>query len=181
MNCRPVTTESLDDLTHFSEEHGKFRYCSCMRWRMRSKDYREAGKDGRVAALQMMVEAGIPVGVLGYVAGEPVGWCSMAPRETYRGLQHSRVLPPLEGDSVWSVVCFFLDRGCRRRGAMLDLLKGAVAYARSQGAHTVEGYPAEPGAGLYRFMGAIAAFEAAGFRDVTPAGQRRRVMRLALD
>jgi len=43
--------------------------------------------------------------------------------------------------------------------------QAAVAYAVSQGAHIVEGYPVEPGQS-YQFMGSPAIFKAAGFREV---------------
>jgi hypothetical protein len=32
----PVTPERLPALQRFLQQHGKFRYCACMRWRMRS-------------------------------------------------------------------------------------------------------------------------------------------------
>ena len=54
-----------------------------MRWRLRSASFRDAGKDGRVAALADRVERDEPVGVLAYADGEAVGWCSIAPRDSY--------------------------------------------------------------------------------------------------
>jgi hypothetical protein len=56
-------------------------------------------------------------------------------------------------------------------------LQAAVDYAGSQRAEIIEGYPVEPGPRLYTYMGSPAAFRAAGFQDVTPHGQSRRVMR----
>jgi hypothetical protein len=56
-------------------------------------------------------------------------------------------------------------------------LKAAVEYARSQGAEIVEAYPVEPGPRLYTYMGSPSIFRAAGFHEVTPIGQARRVMR----
>ncbi len=78
---------------------------------------------------------------------------------------------------MWSVVCFFIDSHARRRGVTLGLLRAAVDYARAQGAQIVEGYPVEPGARLYTYMGAPSIFLRAGFHDVTPPGQLRQVMR----
>ena len=74
LEYHPVTRERLPDLRRFSERHGTFRYCSCMRWRMTSATYSRSTKEERVAALDARVEADIPVGVLAYRAGEPVGW-----------------------------------------------------------------------------------------------------------
>jgi GNAT superfamily N-acetyltransferase len=174
---RPVTPDRLDDLARFSEQHGKFRYCSCMRWRLASTAYRRATKPERVAALESLARRGVPIGVLAYVDGEPVGWCSIAPRETYVALGRYKALAPIDAAPVWSVVCFFVDRRVRRAGLTRGLLGAAVAYAMALGAKIVEGYPVEPGPRLYTYMGSPATFRAAGFRDVTPPGRERRVFR----
>jgi hypothetical protein len=173
----PVTPERLPALQRFLQQHGKFRYCACMRWRMRSSEFSRTTKEGRVEALQDLVRAGIPIGVLAYLDREPIGWCSVAPRESYAALERYRALPPIDDQPVWSVVCFFVSSRIRRSGATLGLLKAAVEYARSQGAEIVEAYPVEPGPRLYTYMGSPSIFRAAGFQDVTPIGQARRVMR----
>lgn len=172
-----VTSDRLADLDRFSEAHGKFRYCSCMRWRMRSSEFSHSSKDERVAALESLVRAGIPVGILGYVDGEPMAWCSVAPRETYQRLEHYSKLPRIDDEPVWSVVCFFVDSRYRRRGVTTMLLQAAVDYALGSGAAAVEAYPVEPDSKSYRYMGSPAWYERAGFRDVTPPGYARRVMR----
>lgn len=177
LTFQPVTQERLADLAHFSERHGKFRYCSCMRWRLTSTDYKHSTKESRVAALDDLVCHGTPVGVLAYQDGEPVGWCSVAPRETYAALERFRALPRLDDAPVWSAVCFFVDSSVRRSGVTLGLLCAAVDYAVSQGATIIEGYPVEPGPHLYSYMGSPATFLRAGFQNVTPPGQARLVMR----
>jgi len=174
---RPVTRERLPDLAQFSEQHGKFRYCSCMRWRMRSTEFQRSTKEGRVVALEGLVRQGAPIGILAYKEGKPVGWCSIAPRESYGALERYRALPRLDDAPLWSVVCFFVDRYVRRQGVTLGLLKAGVDYARSQGAKIIEGYPVEPGPRQYAYMGSPSTFLRAGFRNVTPAGQARPVMR----
>ena len=73
-------------------QHGKFRYCSCMRWRMTSTEYRRSTQEERGAALEGLVRQGTPVGVLAYEEGEPLAWCSIAPRETYAALERCRAL-----------------------------------------------------------------------------------------
>ncbi|HEY6296651.1 MAG TPA: hypothetical protein VIX15_13370, partial [Streptosporangiaceae bacterium] len=62
----PVTPATCGDLERFSAAYGTFRWCSCMRWRLRSTPFRDAGKDGRVAALAERVRQAEPVGVLAY-------------------------------------------------------------------------------------------------------------------
>lgn len=180
IECRPITTANLADLDRFSSEHGKFRYCSCMRWRMTSGQYKCSTKESRIAALEDLVRQGRPVGILAYVDSQPVGWCSIAPRETYGALERFRALSRIDDQPVWSVVCFFVDRQLRRQNVTLTLLRAAIEYAHSQGARVIEGYPVEPGPRLYTYMGAPSTFKAAGFSDVTPPGSTRLVARRLL-
>jgi GNAT superfamily N-acetyltransferase len=150
-----------------------------MRWRLTSGEYQRSTKESRVAALADLVGRDVPVGVLAYQDEEPIGWCSIAPREMYAALERYRALPRLDDARAWSVVCFFVDSRLRRQGVTLGLLRAAVEYARSRGADVVEGYPVEPGARLYTYMGSPATFRAAGFCDVTPESQLRSVWRRA--
>ncbi|MGH2461057.1 MAG: GNAT family N-acetyltransferase [Chloroflexota bacterium] len=177
----PVDRDRWPDLVRLFEHHGNPGYCWCMRWRVPSGEFNSLKKEGRQAALSSRVTAGEPIGILGYVEGEPVGWCSIAPRTSYAALERSRVLKRLDDQPVWAVVCFFLDRRVRGRGFARDLLQAAVAFARAQGATIVEGYPAEPGATSYRWMGSLATFQAAGFHEVSPVGSGRRIMRYVVD
>jgi GNAT superfamily N-acetyltransferase len=173
----PVTRERLADLARFSEAHGKFRYCSCMRWRLASADYKRSTKESRIASLDAHVQQETPVGALAYRDGEPVGWVSVAPRKTYAALERFKALPRIDDRPVWSVVCFFVDRDERGQGLTLGLLRAAVLYAISQGAEIVEGYPLEPGARLYTYMGSVATFREAGFEEVARPTAGRLIMR----
>jgi GNAT superfamily N-acetyltransferase len=101
----------------------------------------------------------------------------VAPRESYRALERSKVLARVDASPVWSVVCFFVEPEARRSGLTRGLLRAAVRYAKAHGAKVVEGYPVEPGPRSYTFMGAPSTFRAAGFQDVTPPGRTRRVAR----
>ena len=172
-----MTVERLSDLTEFSQCHGKFRYYSCVRWRMTSSAFRRSSKLERVAALEELVRAGTPVGILAYHEEQPVACCSIAPRETCAALERYRALPRIDDSPVWSVVCLFVDRHFRRQGLTGSLLRAAVDYARAHNAPIVEGYPVAPDAPSYTYMGTPDTFRRAGFVDVTPAGQKRLVMR----
>jgi reactive intermediate/imine deaminase len=151
-----------------------------MRWRLPGRAFNALGVPGRKAALEERVRAGEAIGILGYLDGEPVGWCSIARRETYAALERSRDLRRVDDRPAWAVVCFYLRPRARGRGFARRLLQAAVSFARARGATVVEGYPPEPGATGYRWMGSVATFEAAGFRDVGAAG-RRRIMRYVVD
>ena len=117
---------------------------------------------------------GTPVGILAYVEGEPVAWCSVAPRETYRRLGGGDYEP---GTNVWAVVCFFARRDQRGRGIAARLLDAACAEASAAGADVIEGYPVDPDSPSYQFMGRRPTFLAAGFEDIGRVGRRRHAMR----
>ena len=68
----PVTPDTLPDLQQFSAQHGKFRYCSCMRSRLASSQFSKSNKEERIAALDALVCDRVPVGVLAYADGRPV-------------------------------------------------------------------------------------------------------------
>jgi GNAT superfamily N-acetyltransferase len=174
-----VSPGTAVDLASFSRAHGKFRYCSCMRWRATSSDFARLSKEERAAALHKLARSKEPVGMLAYHQGVPVGWCSMAPRESYAALEHSRVLPRVDDQPVWSVVCFFLDRNHRGLGLCVKLLAAAIKDARSRGATVIEAYP-WPGGTSYRYMGTREIYSAAGFVEVPRPKGLRPVMRLSL-
>jgi GNAT superfamily N-acetyltransferase len=109
-------------------------------------------------------------GVLLYVDGEVAGWCSVAPRSSYRRLMNSRTIPWVDERDAWSIVCFVIRARFRRRGLMRPLLDGAVDWARQNGAEVVEGYPVDLGGDRISvtggYVGTVELFEGAGFTRV---------------
>ena len=136
-----------------------------------------ADNAARKQAMHGRVEAGMPIGLLGYVDGEPVGWCSLGPRDTFLKLS-----PDQNDDEagVWSITCFFVRRDHRKAGLSHALLDAAIAFVRSRGARVIEAYPVEPDSPSYRFMGFVELFAGSGFTPAGRAGSRRHVMRLDL-
>ena len=166
-----------DDFAALFESPGAPKYCWCMAWRASGGEASKMKSPERKAAMHKRVKAGEPVGILGYLDGEPVAWCSIAPRATYRPLGGLEKEGEAE-DGVWSLACFFLKRSVRGQGLGRQTLEAAVAHARAEGARVVEAYPVDPDSPSYRFMGFVEAFEKAGFREVGRAGSRRHVMRM---
>lgn len=186
LEFHPLTPERWGDLVSLFEHHGNPGYCWCTLWRLPSADYRQLDSAGRRRALQNLVDAGVPTGIVAYQDGDPVGWCSVAPRQTYLRLERSRTLKRLDPLSTWSVVCFYIHRKSRHQGLPVKLLEAGVAYAFSQGAEAVEGYPIErykdeagqwQPAASYRFMGSVSTFVKAGFKPAATRGDRR-IMRI---
>ena len=147
----------------------------------RSLTVRRAEENRR--AMKRIVESGEVPGLLGYHDGEPVGWCSVAPREVYPRLERSRVLKRVDDQPVWSVVCFFVAKAYRRHGVMRKLLEAATGYVRDRGSTILEGYPTEPKSecapDLFLYHGIPSVFATAGFVEVAHRSERRPIMRYA--
>ncbi|MDP3314893.1 MAG: GNAT family N-acetyltransferase [Devosia sp.] len=173
---RPVTPATWPDLARLFEGRGGPKYCWCMAWRP-MEDRASASADQRKAALRQRMEAGTPVGLIGYVAGEPAAWCSVGPRASF-----TRLRPDQDEaePGVWSVTCFFVRRDHRRRDLSGKLLEAAIDYARAHGARILEAYPVDPDSPSYRFMGFRSLYARQGFTPVGRAGSRRHVVRREL-
>jgi len=153
-----------------------------MWWRLSRADWNRGKGDGNRQAFRKLVRAGAQPGVLAYAEGEPVGWCAIAPRSDYPRLSGSRILQRVDDQPVWSVSCFFVARRFRRKGLSGKLLKAAVDFARSKGAHIVEGYPHDgkkPTGDAFVYTGLASAFRKAGFKEVARRSKTRPIMRIS--
>ena len=98
----------------------------------------------RLALLRAQSEDTPVPGMLAYVDSIPVGWCGFGVREQMMRLVKSRTIPATDGVGVWSIVCFSIRVGYRRRGLARELLHGVIDYAREHGAPALEAYPIDP-------------------------------------
>ena len=153
--------------------------------------YRDSGVPNRERPEYMRAQCASDPGpgVLVYVDDVVAGWCSIAPRASYRRLLRSRTIPVLDDRDAWVAVCFVVRAGYRRHGLMHTLLAGAVDHARDHGAEVVEGYPVETGGSrvdvISGYVGTVELFERAGFERAAPTtgrsgGRPRWVMRRVL-
>ena len=174
LSFRTVTEATRADFEALFSAPGAPKWCWCMVWRRSSAEAKQSDPANRKRQMMKRIGAGTPVGLLAYDGKAPVGWVSVAPRETYRDLGG----PEAEtNDVIWSIVCFFVPRKLRGTGMIHQLIAAAVAHARKEGATIVEAYPVDEDAPSYRFMGFVPTFAKAGFDDVRMAGKRRHVMR----
>jgi GNAT superfamily N-acetyltransferase len=178
LECHEVDAARWPDLVRLFEGRGGPKHCWCMVWREAGPNRGRLTNDDRKALLGQSVSAGVPVGILGYLDGEPVAWCSVAPRDTYR--EQALGGPPSQpGEVVWAIVCFFAQRRLRGQGLGRALLDKAVQVAKAHGATAVEAYPVDAESPSYRYMGFVSMFRAAGFVELGRKGTRRHVLRLA--
>lgn len=179
----PHTPERWDDFETLFGPRGACAGCWCMWWRVPRAAWTKGKGDGNRLAMKKLVRSGAPTGLLAYSGRTPVGWIALAPRGDYPGLERSRTLKPLDDEPVWSITCFFVARGSRRKGLTVELLRAAAAYARKKKVRILEGYPTEPRKGAAQadawvYTGVAAAFRKAGFREAARPTATRRIMRL---
>jgi GNAT superfamily N-acetyltransferase len=169
--------------------------CYCQRFKIPWSEWRSVADEERAHRLRDQTDCGQPgsgstSGLVGYLDGEPAGWCAVEPRTAYPNLLTTRI--PWAGrnedkddNGVWAVTCFITRTGFRRQGVTRSLAQAAVEFARQQGARALEGYPmvTQPGQVITwgeLHVGSRGAFTAAGFRQVSNPTKRRVVMRIDL-
>jgi GNAT superfamily N-acetyltransferase len=131
---REVDRDSWSGFADLFEERGGPKSCWCMIWRASPAEAKN-GASGR-SQIEGRVDAGAPVGILGYMGDKPVAWCSIAPRNTYRKL--GGLSDQSKDERVWSLVCFFIKRDYRHQGLSSQLIDAAVCHAERGGATVVE-------------------------------------------
>jgi len=135
--------------------------------------------------MKAIVESGEVPGILAYVGGKAVAWCSVAPRENFPVLGRSRILKPIDDTPVWSIVCFFVEKSHRGCGVSVRLIRAATEYAKQQGGKVLEGYPVEPKKdrmpAVFAFTGLASAFLKAGFVECLRRSDTRPIMRFYIE
>jgi GNAT superfamily N-acetyltransferase len=165
----PANAADLDELFR----HGDPRSCQCTWMRFTNAEYKHLDQAAKRAAHHEAIAeaeaAGRAAGLIAYRGERAVGWVSFDERDHYDRVVGSKLLQPIDDLPAWSIVCFVVAPGARRRGVANLLLDHAVAYAADHGATLLESYPVDPGpkssaASLWR--GTVSMFERAGFTTV---------------
>jgi len=181
LEFHPLTPERWKDLEALFGERGACGGCWCMWWRLKRSQFEKQKGEGNRRALKKIVDSGEVPGLLAYAGGQPVAWCSVAPRETYSVLERSRTLKRIDDQPVWSVVCFFVAKPFRGKGVTVKLLRATVEYVKEQGARIIEGYPVEPKKtrmpDAFAYTGLVSTFRKAGFIEVLRRSETRPIMR----
>ena len=159
--------------------------CWCMWWRLPrgGKLWDKCKGSTNKRTFKKLVTSGKVYGCLAFAGEEPVGWCCVGPRADFPRLERTRALQTDWDEHTWSVVCFYIRAGWRRRGVATALLKEAVKVARGNGARKLEAYPVRPkrdGTDMpasFAWTGVPQLFERQEFRNVTPPGNSRDIYR----
>jgi GNAT superfamily N-acetyltransferase len=150
--------------------------CWCQAPRGVAVGYRKAEPGARETALRSQLGEEPPAGILAYVDGDVAGWCGFGVRTQLPRLERSRTIPKVDDKPVWSILCFKVRVGFRRRGVAAALLDGVIDYARRSGAPGVEAYPIDPEGGRvdvsFGYVGVTPMFEKVGFVRVVETSAR---------
>ena len=189
IEVRPATTARFDDLaTMLGPKNPDSSVCWCLSHRVDSKTNRELIGRARGEYVRKLTRRAVAPGVLAYDDAEVVGWAAVAPRSELPFARSTKI-PHVDDLPVWTVWCIRIRPGHRGKGLSRHLLVGAVAYARSQGAPAVEGYPVDNRGKkvdlTMAYVGTRKLFEDAGFTkaadtNAVSGGFPRVVMRLDL-
>lgn len=177
----PLTPKRWSDFEALLGPKGALGGCWCMWWRLTRREFEKQQGTGNRRAMKKIVDSGVVPGLLAYKNGEPVGWCSVAPREQYTSLERSRVLKRLDDKPVWSLVCFYIHKKQHGQRISEKLIRGAIEYVKSRGAKIVEAYPTVPRGRklppVSSFMGLPHIFLKVGFVECKRASTSKMIMR----
>lgn len=171
----PATGDRWDDVARVLGPNGD-RGCWCQAPRGFASGYGRDEPGRRRELLRAQLDEDPPAGMLAYLDGEVAGWCGFGVRPRLPRLERSRTIPKVDDRPVWSILCFNVRTGFRRKGVAAALLAGVVDYARRSGAPGVEAYPIDAEGGRvnssFGYVGVTPMFEKAGFERILETGAR---------
>jgi GNAT superfamily N-acetyltransferase len=174
---RPLTPDLWPALEDLFGENGACLGCWCMYWQI-GNSYRKRPREQNKADFRKVVKRGPPPGLLAFDGELAVGWCQLTPRDALPWLDRTWRLRRVDDMPVWSISCFYIRKGYRRKGITSALIAAALKAAKSAGAPALEAYPLDrdktPSASGTGFA---TTFARAGFKTVACRVPPRPIMR----
>ena len=203
LKFKQLTKSTWKDFETLFGERGACGGCWCMYMRQKRQEFKQLKGENNKKEMKKLVDKKTTIGLIAYIGKEPVGWCSVAPREDFVRFETSKVLKPVDDKPVWSIVCFFVDKKYRKQGLSVEIIKGAVEFCRKlseaskipgkssskekkagQPRRIIEGYPVVPYKenipAAFAWNGLPNAFIKAGFKEVARRSKTRPIMRYYL-
>jgi GNAT superfamily N-acetyltransferase len=180
LKIRALTPSLWPALLDLFGENGACNGCWCMYWRIGGA-YRKRSRAANKAAFHDVVKNGTSPGLLAFDGDLAVGWCQLTPRNELPWLDRTWRLARVDDVPAWSISCFYVRKGYRKRGVTSLLIASAVKVAKRAGAPIVEAYPLDanltPSASG---TGYASTFARAGFKIVARRVAPRPIMRREL-
>jgi predicted GNAT family acetyltransferase len=182
----PLTEDRWSDFEDLFGPSGACMGCWCMYWRLPHAEMTRLKGAERKRLFRARVKRGPPPGLIAFERETPVGWVQVAPRAGTPAFNTAkRLSAPTNTDPTdernWAISCFFVRASHRGKGVTAALLKAAVAFAKRNGARTLEACPWDAAArkptamGLY--VGSLSLFAAAGFKELVRRAPHRPLVR----
>lgn len=180
LNIQPLTPQLLPKLAELFSDSPVTNKCWCMYWRIGPSYRKHTPSENKMAFSQIVAEKPSP-GLLAFLDDVPVGWCQLTPKESLPILVKSHRLKHESTKKVWSISCFYIKKGYRKKGVSGELIKAAAMEAQKAGAEILEAYPLDPEkTPSSSSTGFVSTFERAGFKTVKVNTPPRPIMQLDL-
>jgi hypothetical protein len=177
LKIRPLTLELWGALEDLFDTKGPCSRCWCMYWRIGAEYHKRPGEENK-AAFRELVKRGPPPGLIAFDGDLAVGWCQITPRDDLPWLE--RRIKRVDDTPVWSLSCFYVRIGYRKKGVTAALIAEAVKMAKRSKATVVEAYPLDPDkTPSSSSTGFVSTFKRAGFKVVSAKVPARPILRRA--
>jgi GNAT superfamily N-acetyltransferase len=121
---------------------------------------------------------GPPPGLLAFEDDRALAWCQITPRGALPWLDRTWRLKRVDDVPVWTLSCFYIRKGHRRKGITFDLIAAALRYAKRAKAPALEAYPLDAALSPSATgTGYASTFARAGFRVIARRTPPRPIMR----
>jgi hypothetical protein len=140
LTIRPLTPDLWPAFADLFGPQGAVNGCWCM-WPRIGSAYRKRPRARNQADFCSIVTRGPPPGLLAFDGARAVGWCRLGPRDAVPWLDRTWRLARVDDVPVWSLSCFYVRIGWRRRGVSVALIAAALKAAKRAKAPALEVYP----------------------------------------
>lgn len=174
---RPLTPDLWPALEDLFGKRGACNGCWCMYMRIGAANRKRPAAANK-AAFREIVMRGPPPGLLAFDGDLAVGWCQVTPRDAVPQLDRTWRLRRVDDVPVWSLSCFYVRIGYRRRGVTSALIAAALKTAKRARAPALEAYPFDAAVSPSASgTGYATTFARAGFKAVARRIPARPIMR----
>lgn len=185
INVKDLSPDLWPDVVTLFGSKGACGGCWCQAWRFgKEEKWKEIQGEEAKKRLQNGILNNTTFAVIAFDGSKPVGWCTYGPRLTFPRIERARTLKCDDAENVWSLPCFFIIRGYRKKGIATAMLGHALEAMKKKGAKIAEAYPSKPDKnGIYidtfAYTGTQSLFAKAGFTVAgNPDGSKQRVRKL---
>ena len=177
LRIRPLTPELWPALQDLFDTKGPCHRCWFMYWRIGAAYLKRPGGKNK-AALRQIVSDGPPPGLIAFDGDRAVGWCQLTPRDNLPWLDRTWRLKRVDDLPVWSLSCFYIRIGYRKKNVTSALIVAALKTAKRAKAPALEAYPLDADkTPTTSSTGYVTTFARAGFKTVACHTPARPIMR----